>query len=186
MMNLRLACLALLLLVPGLVRAADEGAAVVVEPSAGTVSPPVKRSPKNMLSIAPVSFLLGSFGLEYERVLADPLSLTVSADYRWLSLAGAEGEQPLPTSMTGVSVGVHLFMLGKAPSGLWLGPELGTIFAPVEKDGERRIGTLPRAALQLGYTGLIADIFSISVGAGVQFFSVVPFPSLRMNFGFAF
>jgi hypothetical protein len=150
------------------------------------VSTPVNPGPKNVISVAPFSVMLGSFGAEYERVVSDPISLTFNADYRWMSLDGLDGGGSLATSVVGLNVGAHFFMLGKAPSGLWLGPELGTIVAAGRDQNGSVVAAVPRFAMQVGYTGIIADVLSVSVGAGLQMISVVPLPAARLSLGLAF
>lgn len=179
MLDARLAVAAALLLAPCLASANEP----TMEVEATPVS--IHSGPKNMISVAPISILFGAFGAEYERVVADPLSLTFNADYRWSEgFRDMEGAPSVGSSVVGLNVGAHLFLMGKAPSGLWLGPEIGTL---VEATGDgTRLGAVPRFAMQLGYTGLIADVLSISVGAGVQMISVLPLPSLRMSLGLAF
>ena len=178
MFDARLAVAAALFLAPCLASASESSAEVE-----GSVS--VHPGPRNVISVAPFSFLLGAVGAEYERVVADPLSLTFHADYRWLSLPGVDGAAPVGASVVGLNVGAHFFLLGKAPSGLWLGPELGTIVGAAKDGNGTLLSALPRAALQIGYT-FIADFLSLSLGAGVQMSTVYVLPAARMSLGFAF
>lgn len=177
---------AALQLVPALALAGDPAPAYLddaPEPTA-LIEVEVDRSPKNVISIAPVSFLFGSLNAEYERVVAKKLSFTVGADFRWLN-PSVDGTGAT-NIITGVNVGAHIFLAGKAPSGLWLGPELGTWLADGSNEESVYQGVIPRFALQLGYTGLVADILAISVGGGVQVIGVVPLPTARLSLGVAF
>ena len=177
---------AALLAVPTVASASDSTAyedATLTEPTA-LIEVEVDQRPKNLISIAPVSFLFGSLNAEYERVVADRLSLTVGAEFRWLN-PEVDGSAAANT-LTGMNVGAHIFLAGKAPSGLWLAPELGTWHASGSSDPGAYRGFIPRFALQLGYTGLIADILAVSVGGGVQMISFVPLPTARLSLGVAF
>lgn len=185
-MQLRPLLLAALLLAPVVARAELPSGEVFSEPppSPALVTLEPHRS-KNVVSLAPVSFLFGMVGLEYERALAKSLSITVSADYRWSSFAMES--DAIPNGLSGLNVGAHVFLLGHAPSGLWLGPELGAWFGQLPThDGDLMSWMLPRFALQLGYTGLVADILAISLGGGIQMIGPMILPNARMSIGFAF
>ncbi|HLT31398.1 MAG TPA: hypothetical protein VK013_15275 [Myxococcaceae bacterium] len=164
-----------LLLVPALSSAApaDRGGSVEAE-----------RHPKNVVTIAPVSFLFGSINAEYERAIADSLSFTLGGGYRWLN-PSPDG-RGAANRITGLNVGAHVFLLGRAPRGLWLGPELGTWIARGSDEEDRYAGIIPRFAFQLGYTGLIANVLAISVGGGIQFYGFIPLPNARLSLGVAF
>jgi hypothetical protein len=166
---------AALLLVPSLASAQDTARRGRVE---------VERRPKNVITIAPVSFLFGSINAEYERAVADRLSFTIGGGYRWLN-PSIDG-QGAANAITGVNVGAHVFLLGTAPRGLWLGPELGAWIGEGSDDGSRYDGVIPRLAFQLGYTGIIADILAVSVGGGIQFYRFFPLPNARLSLGVAF
>lgn len=145
------------------------------------------RAPKNIISVAPVSLATGAIGAEYERALARSISLTFSADYRYLAGSPGEGQPHVEVGFLGMNVGAHIFLWGKAPTGLWLGPELGVIFAGGRQgDTLMDSANMPRTALQLGYTGLIANLVSVSVGAGVQTWGKAVLPSGRASVGLAF
>lgn len=141
------------------------------------------KRPQNVVSVG-AGILLGVIGGEYERVVAERLSLTVSADHR----AGRSGDLngDAAASIWGLNVGAHAFLVGEAPTGLWLGPEVGTLVYQGFVDGRSLLEFVPRVAFQLGYTGLVTDMLSVSVAGGVQMISFVPAPNVRLSLGLAF
>lgn len=168
-------------------------AAVLLAPCLALSAPPAVETsltsaaapdrPENVVSVG-AGFLLGVIGGEYERVIAEPLSLTVSVDHRPARAGDANGDAA--ASIWGLNVGAHVFLAGAAPTGLWLGPEVGTVAFQGFVNGQRHLHVLPRVALQVGYTGLLMDVLTVSIGAGVQMIAVAPLPNVRLSLGYAF
>lgn len=159
-----------------------------VMPQDGAAPLELKSSrPLNTLTIAPISLAFGAFGVEYEHAFGDRVSFMVAPDYRWGSVELTDGSV-VPQSIIGLNVGARVFLLGDAPSGLWIGPEGGALIGTQVVDGERVTGTVPRLAAMIGGTAIIGDVFTLSGGVGVQMFVPVPIPlpQLRLSMGVAF
>lgn len=151
---------------------------------------PREAGPRNVLSFAPLGLPTGLLALEYERVVSDHVSLKLAPDLRVYRApdgvrgfdAWSDGERLL-----GVSGGLRLFVLGRAPSGLWLEPEAGTVIKLDRQAGEtRQAWAVPRLAGTLGVTGVVGGWLSLSAGAGVQLLGLAPLPNLRLSMGVAF
>jgi hypothetical protein len=152
-------------------------------PGAGT------DGPKNTLTVSPTGLVSGLVALEYERVVSDGVSLTFAPDLRLsqpLSVTGTEAFTEGDRVLT-LSAGARFFVLGRAPSGLWLSPEVGSVMG-LTRVGDRQVQewALPRFAATLGVTGVVGGWLTLSAGAGVQAIAFVPMPNVRLNAGFAF
>lgn len=167
--------------------------AVTVAPAAARAEEEDRRPgerPGSILSVAPLGWVGGLLAVEYERVLSEHVSLTLAPDVRfWKPQEGDRIAARVPfegRTLVGGAVGVRLFMLGRAPDGIWLQPELGGVTGLTAIAGEP-VHTLavPRFAFTAGLTYLMDGWLALSAGLGVQHMRV-PMPNLRLSVGVGF
>jgi hypothetical protein len=168
---------------------ASAPAADVVAPSESARDAP--RPPMNTLSLALFAPIAGvalsaitgqvvvPVTFEYERVLAPRWSIYGAPGFVAGTLFGkALGGLSL-------SVGARFFILGRAPAGLWIAPEVGVTWL-VGFSAQAAIGTFGALA---GYAFVLGRGFFLSLGAGAYFrvgtFGNGVIPMIRMNVGWA-
>lgn len=120
----------------------------------------------NTLTLAPLSLLLGRFGVEYERALGDHASIFLAPNAGWLFRSSSAA---ISSSSWGVDAGARFFFLGHAPSGLWGGPQVFYSRDSVTQDGTRITGAKSGFGLMMGGTLILFDALDFSVGAGLQY-----------------
>lgn len=146
--------------------------------------------PANILSVAPLGWVGGLLAVEYERALSKHISFTFAPDVRfWNPREGDVFAASVPfegRNIIGGSVGLRLFMLGRAPDGIWLQPEAGGVVGFTAVGGER-VHTLamPRIAFTGGLTYLLDGWLALSAGVGVQHMRVL-MPNVRLSVGVGF
>ncbi|HYV43765.1 MAG TPA: hypothetical protein VFA20_02845, partial [Myxococcaceae bacterium] len=115
----------------------DPGKAIVDFWNNLTRPPPPKPEPQgpgNTITLNPLAIKNQQLGIEYERALGPLFSL-------YLQPQGAYGRRGTSSSLwVGAEAGLRVFFLGKAPVGLWIGPEASGSYGKVTSAGVTREG----------------------------------------------
>lgn len=165
-----------------------------------------EQVPQNVLSFAPVSLLLSSVFLEYERALSPNLAVHFAPTFQWPTTT--DRGITLRMLVLGAGVGASYFLFGGAPEGLWVGPQLSLDYFWGDAEIAGSTARIPVNVLQfggqamLGYTwmfgasknfvlsaggGVAARLANLTVagGAGRESTTRV-LPAVRINVGYAF
>lgn len=156
--------------------------------------PPVEDlGARNTFTINPLALQHSQLGVEYERAFGKPLSLYVAPEFAYgrtpeawtLSLAG--------------TLGIRLFVLGNAPSGIYFGPEFSVIHQIRSENHVRRRGLGLGLGGTVGWTLVLFNRFTLAAGFSAQYRSVPDLeaeggealrvqiiPTPRLAFGVAF
>ncbi len=147
---------------------------------------------KNLVMFNPVSILFGVISLEYERALAERISLSILGAFVTLSSEG--------TSVTGIGGGIapRFFIAKKALNGLFISPgiELVSITGKNDDTDESSSAFGFIIPVILGYTWIWGQEagFALSLGAGAAYWNLSVLdldvtgvtPSLRLALGIGF
>jgi hypothetical protein len=123
---------------------------------------------ENALTVEPIDLLTGTFNLQYERALNPGLAAYVGINY--LYFYGLEQPDSGTVAAVGPEVGLRFYLIGRAPAGLWIGPDIATALvrnrAP---DGEftESLGFSTGGMVGLN---LVLDHFTASLGVGGNFY----------------
>jgi len=128
----------------------------------GLIHPPPPRpeppAPQNTITLNPLALRFQQLGIEYERALGPVFSI-------YLAPQGAYGRQGGSSSLSlGAELGLRVFFLGKAPVGLWIGPELSGTYGRQSSGGVTRSGFGFGVGGGAGWTLVFFDRFALSVG----------------------
>lgn len=181
---------------------AQPAAAGPASPPPQTPMPPAQgaassyEGPLNTLTVNSLGLLIGSVYIEYERALSERLSWYAGPSYFGLDPGSADGDWTL--RLFRLSSGVRLFLLGRAPEGLFLGPEVSVGYIELDTKSTIASATTWSAGGMLGYTWLIGDLVDLSLGLGLEHLSASTsydgetygssglLPMLRLSIGAAF
>jgi len=178
----------LFLMVAPVAAAQTETPATTEAPAAATT----RSGPLNTVTVNVLGSAFGAYSVEYERVLSPSLSFFVEPTF--FSIRPAEGFN-LGVNGPGVVTGVHYFLFGQAPSGLFLSPELYLTYIDSLGDAAGPRFGLGAGAV-VGWTFLFFDFLDLSLGLGAAAnllgyqttghpgFGVAPL--IRANLGVAF
>lgn len=148
---------------------------------------------RNTFTINPLALQHSQLGVEYERAFGKPLSLYVAPEFAYgrtpeawtLSLAG--------------TLGIRLFVLGNAPSGIYFGPEFNVAYQLRSQNHVRRRGVGVGLGGTVGWTLVLFNRFTLAAGFSAQYRSIPDLeaegegalrvqiiPTPRLAFGVAF
>lgn len=99
---------------------------------------------ENALTVEPIDLLTGTFNMQFERAFAPSLSAYLGLNY--LYVTGLEVPGSATEVALGPEAGIRLYLIGRAPAGLWLGPDISTAW--VRNVGDGRV--MDRAGLSAG------------------------------------
>jgi len=148
-----------------------------------TGAEPGSETRHTVLLVQPLRLGTGTLGLGVEQAVGERVALSGSL-YGTLfvdSFRLAPGLDPSTTQRVGVDVdpGVHVYLTGRAPEGLWVGPHLEASWERTTTQGfwtdfetrrpiELRSTTLYYgASARVGYTAILAPGLSAQVGLGL-------------------
>ncbi|WP_434385496.1 hypothetical protein [Melittangium boletus] len=129
--------------------------------------------------------MLGQVGVGVERALGTHVALAgaVTASVNLNDLRWGEGEDTGFSSSQwglGVDPGVHVYLAGRAPEGLWVGPhvEVSGVYTTSRQEGVSPEGPQSQesgwrsftygASARVGYTLILSPGFSAQLGAGLM------------------
>lgn len=156
--------------------------------------PPVEDlGARNTFTINPLALRNSQLGVEYERAFGKGFSLYAAPEFAYgrtpeawtLSLAG--------------TLGIRLFVLGNAPSGIYFGPEFSVIHQIRSQNHVRRTALGLGLGGSVGWTLVLFNRFTLAAGFSAQYRSVPDLeaegegalrvqviPTPRLAFGVAF
>ena len=124
---------------------------------------PPDPPPQNTITLNPLALAHEQLGIEYERALFKPMSLYFAPQ----GVYGSAGPNWLLS--LGVNVGARFYVMGDAPSGLYIGPEVDLAYERVFQDGVLRrafgIGFGASAGLSL----VLFNRYAVAVGFSAQY-----------------
>lgn len=139
----------------------DPGKAIVDFWNNLTRPPPPKPEPQgpgNTITLNPLAIRNQQLGIEYERALGPVFSF-------YLQPQGAYGRRGTSSALwLGGEAGLRVFFLGKAPVGLWIGPEFSGTYGRVVTEGVPREGWGFGVGAAAGWTVVLFDRFDLSAG----------------------
>lgn len=129
--------------------------------------------------------LFGFVNLEYERAVSDHISIFAGPTV--FAFGGFGSDDTIFAAS--LDIGARFFVLGKAPEGFWLSPDVAAGFATA--GGETAFAY--SGGGQIGYTWLFGN-FDFSLGGGMQYIHFEAdgegisgiLPSARLSLGAAF
>ncbi|MFY0568401.1 hypothetical protein ACN28E_31850 [Archangium lansingense] len=156
--------------------------------------PPVEElGARNTFTINPLALQNSQLGVEYERAFGKGFSLYAAPEFAYgrtpeawtLSLAG--------------TLGIRLFVLGNAPSGIYFGPEFSVIHQIRSQNHVRRRALGLGLGGSVGWTLVLFNRFTLAAGFSAQYRSIPDLeaggdgalrvqviPTPRLAFGVAF
>ncbi|MCY1077352.1 hypothetical protein [Archangium lansingense] len=156
--------------------------------------PPVEElGARNTFTINPLALQNSQLGVEYERAFGKGFSLYAAPEFAYgrtpeawtLSLAG--------------TLGIRLFVLGNAPSGIYFGPEFSVIHQIRSQNHVRRRALGLGLGGTVGWTLVLFNRFTLAAGFSAQYRSIPDLeaegdgalrvqviPTPRLAFGVAF
>ncbi len=144
-------------------------------------APPPEELVGNTVTLNPLAVEQQRLGLEYERALGKHASL-------YLAPQAAFGLLPDAWDLSAqLTLGLRIFVAGKAPSGIFFGPELEGLYERRNLDGGLRYGYGTGIGATVGWTLILFGNFTFSVGLSSQYRSVPDLdapegPALRRQF----
>lgn len=155
--------------------------------------PPEDLGARNTFTLNPLALQNQQLGVEYERAFGKGLSLYLAPEFAY-----RRTEEAWQLTLAG-TLGARLFVLGSAPSGIYFGPEVSTLY----QRGYR--GQVLRRSWGLGFGGSVGwtlvlfNKLTLSAGFSAQYRSVPDtesteegalrvevIPTPRLAFGVAF
>jgi hypothetical protein len=121
----------------------------------------------NGLTVEPIDLLTGTFNLQYERAISPSWSAYLGLNYLYVS--GVDQPSSGTQLALGPEIGLRLYMIGRAPAGLWIGPDLSAAWVRNVGFGEQwdslgySVGGMVGVNLVLGH-------FTGSLGFGGNFY----------------
>lgn len=123
----------------------------------------------NSLTVNPIDLFTGTINLEYERAIASRVGFYGGMNF--LVMRGVLlPSQTARRFAIGPELGVRIYLIGRAPGGIWLGPYVNAAYVRESYDG----GNYNRDNLALGAGGmggvnLLFGQFNLSLGAGAGY-----------------
>jgi hypothetical protein len=161
----------------------------------GKPKPPPEEDlgPRNTFTLNPLALKNEQLGIEYERAFGQGFSLYAAPEFAYGRTPGS-----WTLSVAG-TLGTRLFVLGKAPSGIYFGPEVSMSYQLDSQHHVRRTAYGLGIGGSVGWTLVFFNRFTLAAGFSAQYRSVpdlasseegairvalVPMP--RLAFGVAF
>lgn len=156
--------------------------------------PPVEElGARNTFTINPLALRNSQLGVEYERAFGKGFSLYAAPEF-------AYGRTPEAWTLAlAGTLGIRLFVLGNAPSGIYFGPEFSVIHQIRSQNQVRRRALGLGLGGTVGWTLVLFNRFTLAAGFSAQYRSVPDLeaegegalrveviPTPRLAFGVAF
>ncbi|HEY8209368.1 MAG TPA: hypothetical protein VIG99_17890 [Myxococcaceae bacterium] len=119
---------------------------------------PEPAGPGNTITLNPLAIRNQQLGIEYERALGPIFSIYLQPQAAYARRGGAS------SLWVGGEAGLRVFFLGKAPVGLWIGPEASGTYGRVTSEGVTRSGWGFGVGAAAGWTLVFFDRFALSAG----------------------
>jgi len=140
-------------------------------PGAPPPPPPVvvrqrPEPPRNGFHVNPLAMALGVFGVGYERVLHDHISLQIEGQYTNMYFTDDD------TWGLGAQLKPFFFFFRQAPGGMYLSPRVSVAYARAHSGNVTGTGAGWSVGALIGYSWLIGRHLTIRAGGGIQYMSV--------------
>lgn len=143
-----------------------------------TVAVPAEDTRSHVLLVQPIPWALGIYGGTYEGALSDKWELAIGWNVSALVLSQNNNGNSSSTQLFGVGVqpGVSYFLVGRAPSGLWVGAKLelaylqyqtGSTFTGSSPFSTTTNGFVYGGHAMVGYTYVFSSGFTLEGGVGI-------------------
>lgn len=122
----------------------------------------------NSLTVNPIDLFTGTLNIEYERAIGTRMG--VYGGLNFLLMRGVLLPQETTRRFAiGPEVGLRLYLIGRAPGGLWLGPYLNAGWVRESVGGEYNRDNLALGAGGMAGINLLFGQFNLSLGAGAGY-----------------
>jgi hypothetical protein len=121
----------------------------------------------NGLTVEPIDLLTGTFNLQYERAFSPSWSAYLGLNYLYVS--GADQPNSGTQLALGPEIGLRLYLIGRAPAGLWIGPDLSTAWVRDVSYGQE-FDSLGYSVGGMVGVNLVLGHFTGSLGFGGNFY----------------
>jgi hypothetical protein len=134
----------------------------------GKPKPPPEEVPsaRNTFTLNPLALRSEQLGVEYERAFGRGLSLYLAPGFGY-----GRAESSWQLSLTG-TLGMRLFVLGDAPSGIFFGPEVSMNYQRSYRGEVLRKGFGLGLGGSVGWTLVLFNRFTLSAGFSAQYRSI--------------
>jgi hypothetical protein len=122
--------------------------------------------PKNGFHINPLAMALGVFGVGYERVLHDRVSIQIEGQYTNMWYTDDD------TWAAGAGLRPFFFFFRPAPGGMYLSPMVSAAYAKAYSGNATGTGVGWSVGALIGYSWLIGNFMTIRAGGGIQYISI--------------
>ncbi len=137
-----------------------------------------------VLTLEPLPWALGFYGGSFDIAMSEKVALSLGFNATLLTIHSGQGNSAsdLTFSGAGIEPGVHFFLAGKAPSGLWVGPKVELHYYNVKttstfsggSSGLSTFGSSNSAFLyggqvMVGYTHVFTSGFTVQGGVGIGY-----------------
>ncbi|MGZ3457808.1 MAG: hypothetical protein ACXU86_04805 [Archangium sp.] len=148
---------------------------------------------RNTFTLNPLALSHSQLGVEYERAFGKGFSLYTAPEF-------AYGRTPEAWTLAlAGTMGIRLFVLGSAPSGIYFGPEFSVNYQLRSQDHVQRRGVGLGLGGSVGWTLVLFNRFTLAAGFSAQYRSIPDLespaegalkveiiPTPRLAFGVAF
>lgn len=132
--------------------------------------PPPPKDPEpstwNSVTLNPLALQHQQLGIEYERVLGAAATIYIAPQ----AVYGSAGSSWVLSA--GGNLGMRFFVLGTAPNGLFIGPEVGVNFQRSHQEGVFRRAFGVGIGAGVGWSLVFFERFAFSVGFSAQYRSI--------------
>lgn len=130
--------------------------------------PPKPATPSswNSVTLNPLALQHQQLGIEYERVLGAPATIYIAPQ----AVYGTAGDSWILS--VGANLGMRFFVLGTAPNGLFIGPEVTANYQRSHQNGVFRKALGLGVGAGVGWSLVFFERFALSVGFAAQYRSL--------------
>lgn len=140
--------------------------ASLAQPRLPPTRPPEETTANNTVTLNPLALRQQRLGLEYEHALGSHVSF-------YLAPQAAFGIVPDAWTLSAeLDLGLRIFVLGRAPAGIFFGPELAGIYERSNETGVLQHGLGTGIGATIGWTLVFFEHFTLSVGFSSQYRTV--------------
>lgn len=135
--------------------------------------PPKPAEPQawNIVTLNPLALQQEQLGIEYERVLGAAATIYIAPQ----AVYGSAGSSWVLSA--GGNLGMRFYVLGAAPNGIFIGPEVGVNFQRAHQNGVHRRAFGIGVGAGVGLSLVFFERFAVSVGFAAQYRSVADIES---------
>jgi hypothetical protein len=122
----------------------------------------------NSITVNPIDLFTGTINIEYERAVASRIGVYTGLNF--IAYRGVLLPQAASRIALGPEIGMRVYLIGRAPGGLWLGPYLNAAWVhDTSPDAVTTRDTLGLGAGGMAGINLLFGQFNLSLGAGAGY-----------------